>query len=44
MTRVLIVEDEIIIARFIELQLKAHFNCQTAIAISAEAVAPSAAV
>ncbi|GEP98252.1 response regulator transcription factor [Chitinophaga cymbidii] len=35
MTRVLIVEDEIIIARFIELQLKAHFNCQTAIAISA---------
>lgn len=36
MTRVLIVEDEIIIARFIELQLKTHFNCQTAIAISAE--------
>ncbi len=34
MTRVLIVEDEIIIARFIEQQLKAHFNCETAIAIS----------
>ncbi|WP_119081079.1 response regulator transcription factor [Chitinophaga alhagiae] len=34
MTRVLIVEDEIIIARFIEQQLKAHFDCETAIAIS----------
>lgn len=40
MTRVLIVEDEIIIARFIEQQLEAHFNCQTAIAISSrEAIA-----
>ncbi|MBS1602784.1 MAG: DNA-binding response regulator [Bacteroidetes bacterium] len=34
MTRVLIIEDEIIIARFIEQQLKAHFSCETAIAIS----------
>jgi len=34
MTRVLIVEEEIIIARFIEQQLKAHFDCETAIAIS----------
>lgn len=36
MTRVLIVEDEIIIARFIEQQLKTHFNCETAIAISSK--------
>jgi len=34
MTRVLIIEDEIIIARFIEKQLKAHFACEPAIAVS----------
>jgi len=34
MTRVLIIEDEIIIARFIEQQLKAHFGCETNIAVS----------
>lgn len=32
--RILIVEDEIIIARFIEQQLKANFNCSTALAIN----------
>lgn len=34
MTRVLIIEDEFIIARFIEKQLKSHFQCETAIAIT----------
>ena len=34
MTRVLIIEDEIIIARFIEKQLKTHFACETDIAVS----------
>jgi DNA-binding NarL/FixJ family response regulator len=34
MTRVLIIEDDIIIARFIEQQIIAHFNCETAIAVS----------
>lgn len=33
--RILIVEDEIIIARFIEQQLKANFSCTTQIALSA---------
>lgn len=32
--RILIIEDEIIIARFIEQQLKANFNCNTALAIN----------
>lgn len=32
--RILIIEDEIIIARFIEQQLKANFNCSTALAIN----------
>jgi DNA-binding NarL/FixJ family response regulator len=36
--RILIIEDEIIIARFIEQQLSAHFNCDTAIAINSEEV------
>ena len=36
MTRILIIEDEIIIARFIEQQLKANFPCSIAIALSAE--------
>ncbi len=35
MTRILIIEDEIIIARFIEQQLQAHFACEIHIAISA---------
>ncbi|UYQ92128.1 DNA-binding response regulator [Chitinophaga horti] len=35
MTRVLIIEDEFIIARFIEKQIKNHFSCETAIAITA---------
>ncbi|NML21280.1 response regulator transcription factor [Pseudoflavitalea sp. G-6-1-2] len=34
MIRVLIIEDEIIIARFIELQLRKAFQCNTRIAIS----------
>ncbi|HEY8387787.1 MAG TPA: response regulator [Parasegetibacter sp.] len=34
MIRVLIIEDEIIIARFIEQQLQEHFNCDTRIALS----------
>lgn len=34
MIRVLIIEDEIIIARFIEQQLLKHFSCKTAIALS----------
>ncbi|RZS76263.1 response regulator transcription factor [Pseudobacter ginsenosidimutans] len=34
MIRVLIVEDEIIIARFIELQLLNNFDCETRVAIS----------
>lgn len=39
MTQVLIVEDEFIIAKFIEKQIKNHFQCETAIAITvAEAV------
>lgn len=33
--RILIIEDEIIIARFMELQLKSHFECEVHIAISA---------
>ncbi|WP_113663526.1 response regulator transcription factor [Pedobacter nanyangensis] len=36
--RVLIIEDEIIIARFIEQQVKANFNCTTAIALNFEEV------
>lgn len=32
--RILIIEDEIIIARFIEQQLKANFNCEVTIALS----------
>ncbi|WEK38285.1 MAG: DNA-binding response regulator [Candidatus Pseudobacter hemicellulosilyticus] len=39
MIRVLIVEDEIIIARFIEQQLQASFRCSTRIAVSAAEVA-----
>jgi len=35
MIRILIIEDEIIIARFIERQLQANFSCETRIAISA---------
>jgi DNA-binding NarL/FixJ family response regulator len=34
MVRILIIEDEIIIARFIEQQLRAQFNCETRIAVS----------
>jgi len=34
MLRILIIEDEIIIARFIEHQLKANFACETCIAVS----------
>lgn len=36
MVRVLIIEDEIIIARFIEQQLVTGFNCDTRIAITAD--------
>jgi DNA-binding NarL/FixJ family response regulator len=36
MVRILIIEDEIIIARFIERQLKSNVECETAIAVSAE--------
>ncbi len=36
--RVLIIEDEIIIARFIEQQLAAHFECTTAIALDRKEV------
>jgi DNA-binding NarL/FixJ family response regulator len=32
--RILIIEDEIIIARFIEQQLKANFNCEVTIALN----------
>ena len=35
MIRILIIEDEIIIARFIERQLQTNFDCETSIAISA---------
>lgn len=34
MIRILIIEDEIIIARFIEQQLLQHFSCETRIAVS----------
>lgn len=34
MVRILIIEDEIIIGRFIEHQLQANFTCQTRIAVS----------
>lgn len=34
MVRILIIEDEIIIARFIEQQLQSNFNCETRIAVS----------
>ncbi len=34
MVRVLIIEDEIIIARFIEQQLQSSFQCTTRIALS----------
>jgi len=34
MVRILIIEDEIIIARFIEQQLQANFACETRIAVS----------
>lgn len=34
MLRILIIEDEIIIARFIEHQLKANFTCETRVAVS----------
>ena len=36
MVRTLIIEDEIIIARFIEQQLRQNFNCETSIAVSIE--------
>ncbi len=36
--RILIIEDEIIIARFIEQQLTANFNCSTAIALNQQEV------
>lgn len=36
MIRILIIEDEIIIARFIELQLLNNFECQTCVAISVQ--------
>jgi DNA-binding NarL/FixJ family response regulator len=43
MLRILIIEDEIIIARFIEHQLKSNFACETRIAVSrAEAQAAMA--
>jgi DNA-binding NarL/FixJ family response regulator len=35
MVRILIIEDEIIIGRFIERQLQTNFNCETVIAVSA---------
>lgn len=35
MIRILIIEDEIIIARFIERQLLTNFDCETSIAVSA---------
>ena len=35
MTRILIIEDEIIIARFIERQLQTNFDCETRVAVSA---------
>lgn len=35
MVRILIIEDEIIIGRFIERLLKAHFDCEARIAVSA---------
>lgn len=35
MIRILIIEDEIIIARFIERQLQTNFDCETSIAVSA---------
>jgi len=38
MTRILIIEDEIIIARFIERQLQTSFACETRIAVSAAEV------
>jgi DNA-binding NarL/FixJ family response regulator len=38
MIRILIIEDEIIIGRFLEQQLKANFSCQTQIAVSVEEV------
>jgi len=34
MVRILIIEDEIIIARFIEQQLRNNFNCETRLAVS----------
>jgi len=34
MVRILIIEDEIIIARFIEQQLRNSFNCETRVAVS----------
>lgn len=37
--RILIIEDEIIIARFIEQQLSTNFNCNTAIAVNQQEVA-----
>lgn len=36
--RILIIEDEIIIARFIEQQLKANFNCEVSIALNHQEV------
>ncbi|HEY4111576.1 response regulator transcription factor [Puia sp.] len=36
MVRILIIEDEIIIARFIEQQLRVNFNCETRVAVSRE--------
>jgi DNA-binding NarL/FixJ family response regulator len=35
MIRILIIEDEIIIARFIERQLQTNFDCETSVAVSA---------
>jgi DNA-binding NarL/FixJ family response regulator len=43
MVRILIIEDEIIIARFIERQLKNNFECETAIAVSAAEARPTMA-
>jgi DNA-binding NarL/FixJ family response regulator len=38
MIRILIIEDEIIIGRFLEQQIKENFSCQTQIAVSVEEV------
>jgi DNA-binding NarL/FixJ family response regulator len=38
MVRILIIEDEIIIGRFLEQQLRANFSCETRIAVSVEEI------